>query len=261
MILDDASHTEYYVAFTGIDTVDPSAGKHTASYGMKKFLEDVLVSPAGGIYINPKVVRTSSGAVKMTGFKLHNDGILSVLKAYYSPLYRMSSIKADITSLDVDAIVNATDENLSGGGGVDRAIHKAAGPRLTKECRKIGKCKTGEAVITDAYGLLSKKIIHTHGPVYADSERAEEMLASCYKNALELAKENNLHSIAFPAISTGTFGYPLNEASMIAFDTVLKWLENNPLTPLQVVFVSYSDEAKTRYDSLTDNYKDFLVIT
>ena len=261
MILDDATHTEYYVAFTGIDSMDPLAGKQTISYGIKRFLENTMVSGADGIYINPRAVGDDSGNVRMTGFKLLRDGILNVLKAYYNPVFRTESIKTDITTMDVDAIVNATDVNLSGGGGVDRAVHKAAGPRLAKECRKIGSCKTGEAVITEAYGLCAKKIIHTAGPVYSNNEEDQKLLANCYRNVLELAKDNDLHTIAFPGISTGTFGYPLDEASRIAFDTVVDWLEKNPLVPLRVLFISFDDEAKEKYDSLTDNYKDFMILT
>ena len=124
----------------------------------------------------------------------------------------------DITREDVDVIVNAANTGLHGGGGVDGAIHRAAGPSVMTECRAIGRCPTGEAVITNAGNLKAKKIIHTAGPVWIGGKRREpELLRNCYANSFLLARKNNLRTIAFPAISTGVYGYPKEEATRIAF--------------------------------------------
>lgn len=129
----------------------------------------------------------------------------------------------DITGEDVDVIVNAANTALLGGGGVDGAIHRAAGPSVLEECKKIGGCRTGEAVITDAGKLRAKKIIHTPGPVWSGGDKNEpELLRNSYKNSFRLARENNLKTIAFPAISAGAYGYPIEEATEIAIDEGLK---------------------------------------
>jgi O-acetyl-ADP-ribose deacetylase (regulator of RNase III) len=127
--------------------------------------------------------------------------------------------KGDITQEDVDVIVNAANTSLLGGGGVDGAIHRAAGPSVLEECKKIGGCATGEAVITNAGNLRAKKIIHTPGPVWHGGDRGESVkLASCYENSLRLARENGLKTIAFPAISTGVYKYPIDKATWIAIE-------------------------------------------
>lgn len=149
----------------------------------------------------------------------------------------------NIAYLDVDCIVNAANKSLRGGGGVDGAIHKAAGKDLLQECKTLHGCNVGEAKITNGYNLSAQHVIHTVGPRYKGKKQDEIDLANCYVNSLNLAKENGIHTIAFPAISTGTYGYPLKEASEIALGTVSKWLVENADYPIAVIMCSY--DAKT----------------
>jgi O-acetyl-ADP-ribose deacetylase (regulator of RNase III) len=139
---------------------------------------------------------------------------------------RIELTRANIVTLAVDAIVNAANESLLGGGGVDGAIHRAAGPELLAECRTLGGCKTGQGKITKGYRLPAKWVIHTVGPVWHGGGRGEaELLASCYRNSLELAAQNRARTVAFPAISCGAFGYPIGSASRVAISTISRFLE------------------------------------
>ena len=137
-------------------------------------------------------------------------------------------VQGDITQQGTDAIVNAANSTLLGGGGVDGAIHRAAGPELLEECRTLGGCETGDAKITNGYNLKAMNVIHTVGPVYhREGKRAAELLASAYRRSLEVASNNTIKSIAFPSISTGAYGYPVNEAAPIALKTVIDYLKDH----------------------------------
>lgn len=158
--------------------------------------------------------------------------------------------QGDITTLKVDAIVNAANRELRGGGGVDGAIHRAAGPKLNEACRALGSCETGEAKITLGFNLPAKYIIHTVGPVYSGSHSDHLLLAACYRNSLRVAKENGLHSVAFSAISTGVYGYPLDAASKVAFGEVRKWLREHKDYEMRVIMVAYDARTYALYQKL-----------
>ena len=158
-------------------------------------------------------------------------------------------VQGDITKLDCDGIVNAANRSLLGGGGVDGAIHRAAGPELLAECRTLHGCRTGEAKITKGYRLKAKYIIHTVGPIYSGTAEDAAQLADCYLNSLNLAKEHDVHSIAFPAISTGVYGYPLEDATEIAVKTVAQWLEDLADYAMQVIFCCFDARTERVYQA------------
>lgn len=163
--------------------------------------------------------------------------------------------RGDITKLACDCIVNAANKSLLGGGGVDGAIHRAAGKELLEECRTLHGCNTGEAKITKGYRLKASYVIHTVGPVYSGSPSDEKMLSNCYWNSLELARKHDIHSIAFPAISTGVYGYPLREAVPIALNTVVKWLEANQDYEITVIMSCFDQNTYDMYQNFIDNCK------
>lgn len=191
---------------------------------------------------------------------------------------KIKIIKGDITQLDCDAIVNAANNTLLGGGGVDGAIHRAAGPELLAECETLYGCATGQAKITKGYKLKVKHVIHTVGPIYIEendghperltSAHREELkqqvpeqvsvvaakLKSAYNESLKLCVENNIKSVAFPCISTGVYHYPNDKAAQIAFETTMEFLENNP-TVEEVIFCCFLDKDIEIYNKIVDNYK------
>ena len=163
-------------------------------------------------------------------------------------------VKGDITKIDyVEAIVNAANSSLLGGGGVDGAIHRAAGPELLFECRLLGGCKTGQAKITKAYKLPCKYIIHTVGPVWnGGGHREDELLANCYRSSLELAADNHIRTLAFPSISTGIYSFPVERAAEIAVRTVDEFLKENPGQLDMVMWVLFDDNTEKAYQAAVD---------
>ena len=164
---------------------------------------------------------------------------------------RLELVQGDITHQDTDAIVNAANNSLLGGGGVDGAIHRAAGPELLAECRMLGGCETGNAKITRGYRLKARHVIHTVGPVYRGSPRDAELLASCYRRSLEIASAQHLKSVAFPSISTGAYGYPVNEAAPVALQAAIDYLKSH--TEIELVrFVLFDRRTLEAYRQALD---------
>ena len=162
----------------------------------------------------------------------------------------LRALQANIVTLSVDAIVNAANSSLLGGGGVDGAIHRAAGPQLLEECRKLGGCKVGDAKITKGYKLPARFVIHTVGPVWRGGENSEpELLASCYRNSMAIAVKNRIKSIAFPSISTGVYGYPIALAARVAVKTIRNAI-GQPSKIEEVLFCCFSQKDLEVYESL-----------
>lgn len=169
----------------------------------------------------------------------------------YEPKSHITFVKGGVVEMHVGAIVNAANESLLGGGGVDGAIHRAAGHKLLEECRTLGGCKTGDSKITKAYDITwADHIIHTVGPVYSGSDSDVELLGSCYRQSLDLAAENGCLSIAFPCISTGVYGYPIEKAAKVALLAVSMWMNEHPETMIEVYFCCYRDEEMEAYKRL-----------
>lgn len=196
-----------------------------------------------------------------TAAELYKTGVLQQVNDPLYPstksLHQISLFQGDICELELDSIVNAAQKRLLGGGGVDGAIHIAAGPDLLKECRTLNGCSTGDAKITGGYNLPSRHVIHTVGPVYrsGDVETKAKQLASCYKTSLNLAVENSLKHIAFPSISTGAYGYPIEDATHIALREVRHFCDSENGDKLdRIVFVVWSDKDKNVYEQLMPQY-------
>ena len=167
-----------------------------------------------------------------------------------NPAAKIDIVRGDITKLDVDAIVNAANATLLGGGGVDRAIHRAAGPELLAECRTFGGCRPGEAKLTQGYRLPARFVIHTVGPFWTGGKRGEpQILVNCYRNSLQLAVDNRIKTIAFPAISCGAYGYPIQEATRIAVETTHEFLRENDKID-KVLFVLWAEDIYEAYRRL-----------
>jgi O-acetyl-ADP-ribose deacetylase (regulator of RNase III) len=176
--------------------------------------------------------------------------LILIFVSIITSMPHIRAIRADITKLQVDAIVNAANSSLLGGGGVDGAIHKAAGPELVHECRLLGGCKTGEAKLTKGYRLPASFIIHTVGPVWRNGTNNEAgLLASCYYNAMRIAAEKQLTSVAFPSISTGIYGYPIEQAARIAVSYVRSALTDYPVLQ-EVIFCCFSDSDLKIYEAV-----------
>jgi O-acetyl-ADP-ribose deacetylase (regulator of RNase III) len=207
-------------------------------------------------HVTPNFLQFPNQAVKkMDGKNLNPSGLFFDTHLFARPSEsimnaQLQTQQADITKLDVDAIVNAANSSLLGGGGVDGAIHRAAGPELLAECRMLNSCRTGEAKITKGYRLKARHVIHTVGPVWNGGKSGElDKLRACYTNSLRLAAENGLQSIAFPCISTGVYRFPADEAARIAVESVRAFLETS-CSIQNVIFCCFSASDEARYDSL-----------
>ncbi|KAJ6577204.1 hypothetical protein B0H19DRAFT_1118658 [Mycena capillaripes] len=216
-------------------------------------------SDSGSDLAEDMIVRLAD--IKTIG-QLFQTGVLKAAakhryKANTGFLDRVSLFQGDITLLEVESIVNAANRSLLGGGGVDGAIHAAAGRKLLEECRTLGGCDTGDSKITSAYKLPSKHIIHTVGPVYSrsDVETRAQQLDSCYRTSLNLALDHNLKHIAFPSISTGIYGYPIEDATHIALDAVRRFCDSDVGSKLdRIIFVVWSNKDKEVYETLIPEY-------
>ena len=249
--LDD--NTEVLAAFTSHEEVEKGATTSTITCDAGSFLETVMMNPdLYGFVINPWG----------DPFYVPKSYIRDIYEANLpAPGENVVHIGVyDITKANVACIVNAANESLLGGGGVDGAIHKAAGPELLAECKNLGGCKTGQAKLTRGYNLPAEYIIHTVGPIYKGRKEDADNLYSCYFNSLELARKNDIHSIAFPAISTGVYGYPVEEATDIACKAVTDWSKLFPDYGMAVMFACFNESTceiyKKTYDRYLENWND-----
>ena len=233
---------EWMAAFTSGEELEKGESTSTICQPVEDILKGSRNMREEGIMINPWG----------ESFLLTKDLIRMILEAD-TPDNHICFEICDITKMKVDAIVNAANQTLLGGGGVDGAIHRAAGPGLLNECRKLGGCQVGQAKITGGWNLDCRYIIHTVGPHYqAGNRMCGQQLFNCYWNSLELAKKHDIHSIAFPAISTGAYGYPKQEAAAIALHSVSGWLSENPDYGMAVIMVCYDVATRECYQNCMD---------
>ena len=235
----------WLAAFTAQKECEKGESTSAVTYDIGPLLKSCRNMNEAGIIINPWD----------KSFKLTKELIQMIFDAD-KPENLIYFEVADITKLNVDVIVNAANKSLLGGGGVDGAIHRAAGPGLLEECRTLHGCETGQAKITKGYSLKAKFVIHTVGPVYSrnKAEKCAELLYECYWNSLELAKQYDLHTIAFPAISTGVYGYPKLDAAIISLKAVTQWLHDNPEYGMAVIMCCYDQETRNIYQNVIDTF-------
>lgn len=226
------SGLEYMTAYSSKEAYEQGKPCNVISRPLVNYFEAILASP--------------------TPFNIQNRMIKELLAdAKKNKQQNAISVwRGDITTLDCDAIVNAANSTLLGGGGVDGAIHRAAGPQLLEECKTLGGCTTGAAKITYGYNLPASYIIHTVGPIYNGKVEQRLELADCYKNSLDLARKHHLHSIAFPAISTGAYAYPVDEAARIALLTCTEWINANADYGMSVVLTCFNSGVYNAYQEL-----------
>ncbi len=236
---------EWLAAFTNMSEVQKGASTSTITQSIEIFLKAVLeMKDVEGVIINPwdNAFSFDKDTIKLFFEASENNATRSGI---YLEL-------GDITKLDVECIVNAANKSLLGGGGVDGAIHRAAGPGLLKECRGLHGCETGEAKITKGYNLPAKYVIHTVGPIYSGDAMDERHLHSCYYNSLDLAKKHGIHSIAFPAISTGAYRYPLRDAVCVAMKAISSWMTDNKDYEMVVIICCFDRKTYNAYDSFVE---------
>lgn len=232
-----------YAAFTSREHAMEKEATSTAILSFASLLQRALMDPlVEGVILNPWT----------DSFYISKETIRSLFHTNLPAKGQnfISIQTMDITKAETDAIVNAANKSLLGGGGVDGAIHRAAGPKLLEECKALHGCNTGEAKMTKGYNLKANYIIHTVGPIYSGSPSDAKLLRNCYWNCLELAKTNDIHSIAFPAISTGIYGYPLEEATKITLQTVSDWLTINPNYGMAILFTCHTAKTTALYNKL-----------
>lgn len=243
LAIDDGS--DVYVAFTSKEMLELGQTTEYKEIHVSSLLsqtlsdEDVkgiIINPWKNSYYLPKVL------IEMI---LDGKNLLSEIKI----------VKGDITTFDGDCIVNAANSSLLGGGGVDGAIHRVAGKQLLEECKLLKGCHTGEAKITKGYNLDASYVIHTVGPIYSGKHQDEHDLRACYQNSLDLAKKYDIHSIAFPCISCGVYGYPIKDACRIALDTMASWLDHNNDYTMKIVVYCFEEDTYSGYQELT-TYKE-----
>lgn len=234
-----------FTIFTNEDEVQKGSETSTLTLPINEVFERVLnISEVSGVLINPWS-KSFFAPKDMISKMIEMANKVRVKNQIYLAL-------GDISALNCECIVNAANSTLLGGGGVDGAIHRAAGIKLLEECKTLGGCECGDAKLTKGYNLKAKYVIHTVGPMYSNKPEDSELLRSCYLKSLDLARNNHIHTIAFPAISTGAYGYPMREATQIALDSVVEWFNANKKYGMNVIFCCYDESALDVYKELTN---------